>query len=224
MDGRFVAYYRVSTARQGVSGLGLDGQREAVRVFLNGGAWTLLREFVEVESGRKDDRPQLAAAMAECKLTGAVLLVAKLDRLARNAHFLLGLQASGVEFVATDMPHANRLTVGIMALVAEEEARAISSRTKTALVAARARGAKLGGARTGSPPPDPAAGLRARQAKAAAYAREIGPIAAALRAEGASLRQIAAAMTERGIKTPRNRTWTATGVSTVLQAIRAAPG
>ena len=224
MDGRFVAYYRVSTARQGASGLGLDGQREAVRVFLNDGAWTLLREFVEVESVRRNDRPQLAAAMAECKLTDAVLLVAKLDRLARNAHFLLGLQASGVEFVATDMPHANRMTVGTMALVAEEKARAASSRTKAALVAAKARGTKLGGARIGSPPPDFAAGLRARQAKAAAYAREIGPIVATLRAEGASLRQIAAVLTEQGIKTPRDRRWTASGVTTVLQAFETTPG
>lgn len=224
MDGRFVAYYRVSTKRQGQSGLGLEGQQAAVAAYLNGGSWTMLASFTEIESGTNSNRPQLAAALAECRMTGATLVVAKLDRLARSAHFLLGLQASSVEFVAVDMPYANRLTVGVMALVAEEEARAISSRTKAALVAAKARGAKLGGARAGSPPLDPAAGLRARQDKAAAYAREIGPIAAALRVEGASLRRIAVVLTERGIKTPRNRIWTAAAVSTVLQAIKTAPG
>ena len=115
-SGRFVSYFRVSTARQGRSGLGLDAQREAVTAFLNGGNWSVIADFVEVESGRKSDRPELAKAMDLCRLTGATLVIAKLDRLARDAHFLLGLQKAGVEFVACDMPQANRLTIGIMAL------------------------------------------------------------------------------------------------------------
>src|SRR4051794_5799983 len=114
----FVAYCRVSTAEQGRSGLGLEGQRTAINAFLRPSDRLLAPIFVEVESGRRNDRPELAKALAKCRSTGAVLLISKLDRLARDAHFLLGLQGSGVEFIACDMPHANRLTVGIMALVA----------------------------------------------------------------------------------------------------------
>src|SRR5215218_5013323 len=141
--GSFVAYYRVSTAKQGASGLGLEAQQEAVRSYLNGGEWKLVAEVVEVESGKRSDRPKLAEAMRLCRLRSATLVIAKLDRLSRDAHFLLGLQKTGVEFVAVDNPTANRLTVGIMALVAEEEARAISARTKAALAAAKARGKVL---------------------------------------------------------------------------------
>ncbi len=217
MNGRFVSYFRVSTKRQGQSGLGLEAQRAAVASYLNGGAWTVLAEFTEVESGKNSARPQLAAAIRECRMTDATLVVAKLDRLARNAHFLLGLQAAGVEFVATDMPSANRLTVGIMALVAEEEARAISARTKAALAAAKARGTVLGGFR-GAPAPDAAAGLRARQAKAAAFVESVGPVAQELRESGKSLREIAAALTDRGVQTKRGGPWTAAGVREVLLA------
>ena len=137
---RFVAYYRVSTDKQGRSGLGLDAQRAAVARHAASAGGVVAAAFEEVESGRRGDRPQLGLALAECRLRRAVLLIAKLDRLARDAHFLLGLEKAGVEFVAADMPHANRLTVGIMALVAEEEARATSARTKAALAAAKARG------------------------------------------------------------------------------------
>lgn len=148
MDGKFISYLRVSTKRQGVSGLaGLESQRHSVNEFLNGGEWNLVEEFVEVESGKRNDRPQLAKALSACRIHGAILVVAKIDRLARNAAFLLNLQAAGVEFVACDMPSANRLVVGILAMVAEEEARAISARTKAALAAAKRRGVKLGTAR-----------------------------------------------------------------------------
>jgi len=217
MNGRFVAYYRVSTARQGVSGLGLDGQREAVRTFLNGGDWTLLREFVEVESGRKDDRPQLAAAMAECKLTGATLLVAKLDRLSRNMAFTSRLMESGVDFKACDNPHATPLTIHILAAVAQHEREMISARTTAALAAAKARGTVLGGYR-GGPKVEHATGLKARQDRAAACAASVRPIASQMRAEGLSLRQIAAALATRGISTPRGGAWTAAAVNTVLAA------
>jgi DNA invertase Pin-like site-specific DNA recombinase len=120
-EGKFVSYLRVSTARQGRSGLGLEAQRQAVEDFLNGGNWQLVKEFVEIESGKKADRPQLEKAFQLCRLIGAKLVIAKLDRLSRDAHFLLGLEKAGVDFVAADMPQANRLTIGIMAVMAQHE-------------------------------------------------------------------------------------------------------
>jgi DNA invertase Pin-like site-specific DNA recombinase len=142
--GRFVAYYRVSTDRQGKSGLGLEAQREAVRSYLDGGSWTLVDEVTEVESGKRTDRPELDRALGLCRLYGATLVVAKLDRLARNVAFISKLMESGVDFVAVDFPQANRLTVHILAAVAEHEAAMISARTKAALNAAKARGVQLG--------------------------------------------------------------------------------
>jgi DNA invertase Pin-like site-specific DNA recombinase len=183
---------------------------------LSSGGWPPIAEFLEVESGKNSARPQLAAAIARCQETGSTLLVAKLDRLARDAHFLLGLQKAGMDFVACDMPNANRLTVGIMALVAEEEARAISARTKAALAAAKARGVKLGGYR-GGPVVDGAQGAKAAAAKADDFARRIGPHALRLKAEGMNLSQIAAAMSAQGIQTARKGAgWTATSVARLL--------
>jgi DNA invertase Pin-like site-specific DNA recombinase len=154
---KFVTYYRVSTQRQGRSGLGLEAQRAAVQQFLAGRDAQVFAEFTEVESGTKGDRRQLAGAMLMCRMTKSVLLIAKLDRLARDAHFLLGLEKGGVEFVAADMPFANRLTVGVMALVAEEEARAVSARTKAALAARKARaGCRWATPRPCGPPTGPA--------------------------------------------------------------------
>ena len=193
--GKFVSYLRVSTKRQGESGLGLEAQRAAVEAWLNGGNWQLVEEHVEVESGKRDDnRPALAKAIDACRAFNAKLVIAKLDRLSRDAHFLLGLEKAGVEFVAVDMPHANRLTVGIMALVAEQEREAISQRTKAALAAARARGvrlgkpkgtkvqgAEIGGVRGGEPPwptrrfrrTHAAGARRAHRLSASAAAREL---------------------------------------------------
>jgi DNA invertase Pin-like site-specific DNA recombinase len=215
MEGRFVSYLRVSTARQGRSGLGLEAQREAVAGFLNGGSWALLREFVEVESGRKSDRTELAKALGLCRLTGATLVIAKLDRLARDAAFLLNLRDAGVEFVCADMPQANRLTIGILALVAEEEARAISARTKAALAAAKARGRKLGGWR-GGPKVAPEPGVAARRKRADAFAASVGPTVRELRGNGLSLRRIAAELETRGIRTAAGGHWTAAAVNAVL--------
>ena len=146
-NGKFISYLRVSTARQGASGLGLEAQRDAVTRYLNGGHWQLVQELVEVESGKRNDRPQIAEALRLCRLHKATLVIAKLDRLARNVHFISSLMESGVDFVACDFPEANRLTVHILAAVAEHEAGMISGRTKAALSAARARGVALGGQR-----------------------------------------------------------------------------
>src|SRR4051794_30487704 len=179
-QGKFVSYLRVSTKRQGESGLGLEAQRHAVETWLNGGSWQLVEEHVEVESGKRDDnRPALARAFEACRAFNAKLVIAKLDRLSRDAHFLLGLQKAGVEFIATDMPHANRLTVGIMALVAEQEREAISARTKAALAAAKARGVVLGkpkgtevqGAQVGR-----TRGSAANAANAQAFAQRLRPV------------------------------------------------
>src|SRR6476620_4349785 len=138
-SGRWISYLRVSTDRQGASGLGLEAQRKAVADYLNGGNWTLAAEFVEIESGkRSNNRPQLAAALAACKKHKAKLVIAKLDRLSRNVHFISGLMDAGVEFVACDMPAANKLTIHILAAVAEHEREMISTRTKGALAAAKA--------------------------------------------------------------------------------------
>ena len=148
-QGSIVTYLRVSTARQGKSGLGLEAQQKAVADYLSTGQWNLLEDFVEVESGKNSKRPKLLEAIELCKASGAKLLVAKLDRLARDAHFLLSLKKAGIDFVCADMPEANRLTIGIMAMVAEEERKAISKRTKEALAAAKARGVQLGAYRDG---------------------------------------------------------------------------
>jgi DNA invertase Pin-like site-specific DNA recombinase len=219
MSGKFVSYLRVSTERQGQSGLGLDAQRKAVADYLNGGQWALLREYVEIESGKRADRPQLLAALAHAKATGATLIVAKLDRLSRNVAFIAALMESGVEFVAADMPMANRLTVHVLAAVAEHEREAISARTKAALAAAKARGQKLGnpnGARAlrglGN-----AAGIAATRALADRHAAQVLPVIDAIRGEGVtSLLGIAGELNRRGILTARGGQWYATTVRNLL--------
>jgi DNA invertase Pin-like site-specific DNA recombinase len=220
-EGKFVSYLRVSTARQGRSGLGLEAQRKAVEDYLNGGNWQLVKEFVEVESGKKADRPQLEKAFQLCRLIGAKLVIAKLDRLSRDAHFLLGLEKAGVDFVAVDMPHANRLTVGIMALMAEDEGRRISERTKAALQAAKRRGVKLGGdhgARLTAK--QRAMGRAVLQAQARTRAADLAPIIAELRASGAvTLQAIADGLNERGIPAARGGQWGITQVVRLLEAI-----
>ncbi|BAJ82498.1 putative recombinase [Acidiphilium multivorum AIU301] len=213
---RFVAYLRVSTARQGQSGLGLEAQRSAIAGYLSAAARELLDEFVEVESGKNADRPQLAAAFQACRLTGARLLIAKLDRLSRDAGFLLGLEKAGVEFVAVDMPHANRLTIGIMAVVADEERRMISARTKAALAAAKARGTVLGGYR-GGPNVDNRLGTAAAMRRADAFAERVGPTIEAMQAQGLSLGAIAEQLNERQIRTARGGRWAAMSVKRVIE-------
>ncbi|MGI8705979.1 MAG: recombinase family protein [Sphingomicrobium sp.] len=226
-QGSFVAYYRVSTARQGRSGLGLEAQKKAVANFLNGGSWQLLAEFVEIESGKSDDRPQLEQALATCELSGATLVVAKLDRLSRNLAFLAKLQESGARFVAADMPEANELTIHIMAAVAQAERKAISARTKEALAAAKARGVRLGGNRGNLEDlrkgPARSAEVRSRQAaeRALKVRRQIEAVTAGN--EGNSLRQIAAALNGRGITAPRGGKWHAAQIKAVLQRCEGNP-
>jgi len=218
---RLVAYERVSTARQGRSGLGLDAQREAIDSFARRRGADLIARFTEVESGRRNDRPELDKALTLAKLTGATLVIAKLDRLSRNAAFLLTLQASGARFLAADMPEANDLTVGIMALVAQQEREAISRRTKEALEAAKARGVKLGN-------PNGAAALRragkggqalrmAVAANADSFAETLAPVLENLRAQGhTTLRQIATALNTRNIQTRRGGKWHVSNVRNLL--------
>jgi DNA invertase Pin-like site-specific DNA recombinase len=216
--GRFVVYYRVSTERQGRSGLGLEAQQAAVRAFLDQRGGKVIESFTEVESGRKDDRPKLKEAMDMARAYGAVLLIAKLDRLARDAYFLLGLEREGIDFVAADMPDANRFTVGILALVAEDEARAISSRTKAALAARKARGHQLGNLSSlkAGDAGTAAVASRAAAAKAAEHAARVMPIIARLKGDGLSLQVMARSLNEQSVPTARGGAWTATSVRNLL--------
>lgn len=222
-EGKFVSYLRVSTDRQGASGLGVEAQRRAVGNYLNGGSWKLIDELVEIESGKRNDRPQLQKALTACRLHGATLLVARLDRLARNAHFLLGLKEAGVEFVACDMPSANRLTVGILAMVAEEEARLISTRTREALQAAKARGIKLGMPRNLTPRARRIGNRHSaisRKAKANRRAVDLNSLMLEAKQQGnTSLSEIAGFLNDRGIPAPRGGPWSRVQVGRILSIL-----
>ena len=211
----FVTYRRVSTDKQGRSGLGLEAQASAVASYVQGVGGEIVGAFVEVESGKRNDRPELVKALAACRKLKATLLIAKLDRLARNVHFISGLMESGVDFVAVDMPHANRLTIHILAAVAEHEREMISARTKAALQAAKRRGVTLGS-------PDPRrgskAGLASIGATSSAYAANVLPIVEAVVASGArTLREIATALNARGLRTPRGGSWHPETVARLLR-------
>ena len=216
---RFVSYYRVSTAQQGASGLGLEAQREAVSRHVAGAGGVIVADFTEIESGKKSDRPQIAAALAACRLRHATLVIAKLDRLARNVHFVSSLMESGVDFVACDNPHATRLIIHILVAVAENEREMISARTIAALAAAKARGVRLGNPNL--KPGDRRAGLAARQARTElsnAHAKDVLPyIERARKAGCASLGELARALSACGIRTPAGGAeWRAVQVSRVL--------
>jgi DNA invertase Pin-like site-specific DNA recombinase len=219
---KFIAYYRVSTKRQGLSGLGLGAQRESVAAYLAGVKGKLIAEFVEVEHGTRkgNHRPQLAAALAQCRITGATLIIAKLDRLARNVAFVSNLMESKVEFVAVDFPQANRLTVHILASVAEHEAEMISTRTKLALAFAKSKGTVLGGDRGNTHliyRKGNRASAKVRSEKARAKHADLLPVIDVIKAEGAvSLRQIADALNRRGVSAPRGGEWSAVQVSRVV--------
>lgn len=222
---KFVAYYRVSTARQGKSGLGLEAQKAAVATYVLSKGGAVASEFIETESGKNNERPELAKALAEAKRQGAVLLIAKLDRLARNVAFIATLLESGVEVTAADMPEANRFLLHVMAAVAEHEGLAISERTKAALQAAKARGVKLGWAmpqREQEQKRATAKSAATRIAKADTFAANMLPIIRSLQAQGLSLRGVAKALNERGIKTVRGKQWTPTTVSNIMARDNAA--
>jgi DNA invertase Pin-like site-specific DNA recombinase len=213
----YIGYTRVSTAEQGRSGLGLEAQEEAIRRFLKDGDRLLTPTYVEVESGKRSDRPELAKALAQARLTGATLLVAKLDRLARNVAFVSQLMESGVPFLACDNPHATRLTLHILAAVDEDERKRISDRTKAALGAAKARGVKLGGFRGFKV--DPAKGLEARREAANVFNERVRVAVEKLMRDGCeSLQSLARALNDDGIRTRRGGAWSATQVARVLAA------
>jgi DNA invertase Pin-like site-specific DNA recombinase len=220
-QGKFIAYFRVSTDKQGKSGLGLEAQRKAVLDYLDGGRWSLVQEFVEVESGKHNERPQLTAALAACKKQRAKLVIAKLDRLSRNLAFIAALMDSGVEFVAADNPHANRLTVHILAAVAEHERAAISERTKAALAAAKARGTQLGNPRLAEAAKR---GTAAVKANARQFAANVLPIIEEIeRAGTTSHNAIAMKLNQRNVRTARGGKWTHVQVGAVLRPFEASP-
>jgi DNA invertase Pin-like site-specific DNA recombinase len=219
----YVSYLRVSTDRQGRSGLGLEAQREAIHRFLQDGR--LLREYIEVESGRRTDRPELSKALDHCRDTGAILLIAKLDRLARSVAFISQLMESSIEFIAADFPQANRLTVHLLAAVAEHEREMISRRTREALAAAKARGKLLGhnnltmdGARKGW-----TRSAKNRRRSADEFAAKRARVINGYLAEGMSLRAIARRLNEDGLLTARGGRWTATTLRNILERSSAPP-
>ena len=223
----FVSYLRVSTQGQGKSGLGLEAQRAAVKDYVARESGALLNEFTEIETGKRADRPELVKAMAFAKRAGAALIVAKLDRLARNVAFLARLMESGVDFLACDNPHANRFTVHILAAVAEYEAALISERTRAGLAALKARGVKLGSARPGHWEGREEArrigGERGRvqaakviTAKAREEYADLAPRVIEMRKAGQTLSQIAATLNEEGQHTRRGKEFHASQVKNIL--------
>jgi DNA invertase Pin-like site-specific DNA recombinase len=225
-ENKFIAYYRVSTQRQGTSGLGLEAQKTTVLDYLKTGKGILAAEFVEIESGKRADRPKLMDALHLCRLTNSKLIIAKLDRLSRNLAFINSLLEAKVEFVCVDLPMANTLTIQILAAVAEAEARTISERTRAALMAAKARGVKLG-----SPVTKPfndaqrrqgiANSVAARKIKSYKFVEDVQSLILDLKASGLSLTDIAHNLNTRGIKTARGTsTWYAETVRRVLNTLR----
>jgi DNA invertase Pin-like site-specific DNA recombinase len=220
MTKKYVSYLRVSTRKQGDSGLGLEAQRETILQFLDGGQWDLLKEFQEVESGSHDGRPELAKALTHCQLTGATLLVAKLDRLSRDIHFITSLEKAGIDFTVCDFPTANRFTINIFAALAQYERELISQRTTAALQAKKARGAILGkpeNLNAAAAASGRAAGRAARAATADLFAAKVKPMIQELQANGMSLSAIARKLNADHIRTASGKsTWTATSVRNVI--------
>ena len=217
MSTRYIAYYRVSTQRQGQSGLGLDAQRASATAFLTTGEHELLAEFTEVESGKRNGRPELAKAIDACRALGATLLIAKLDRLARNVHFISGLLESGVRFTAIDMPNADRFMLHVYAAMAEEEGRRISQRTKAALAAAKARGVQLGvnGSKL----------ALQRKQQADKFSRELGPSIIRMHEfEGLSYSKVADRLNQSGQKSISGKQWHATTVYRIASRFRSLEG
>lgn len=224
---RVAAYYRVSTDGQGRSGLGLEAQRQAVRALCESRGWSIVAEFTEVESGKRNDRPQLMAALDHARLTGAKLVVAKLDRLSRDAAFTLHLRNSGVDFTCADNPDVNRLTIGLLAVINEDERERISERTKAALAAAKARGQRLGNPNGAAAIRRAAKGngaaLKAIKAEADDFAEGLRETLDKLREQGAnSLAAFAAGLNSAHIMTPRGGRWHPSSVRNLLYRLNMA--
>ena len=224
---KYVAYYRVSTDKQGANGLGMDAQRTAVERFVAERGARVLDSFTEVQSGKRDDRPELVRAIRRCRTSGATLLVAKLDRLSRDATFIGSLQRESVDFTCADMPEANRLTIGLLALIAEHERDMISARTKAGLAEAKKRGVRLGNPNLAAVRnSDTTAATAARSAKAQAARADLRAVIAELEEDAGgpmSLRAVADALNEAGYTGPRGGALTAKQVQRIRQpASRAA--
>ncbi|HDT1117109.1 TPA: recombinase family protein [Enterobacter roggenkampii] len=218
-NGKFVTYYRVSTTQQGKSGLGIEAQRVAVSGYLNLGAWSVVEQFEEVESGKGSNalekRPQLRAALAACKKHGATLLIAKLDRLARNVHFISGLLETGIDFVAADMPQANKAMIQMYAVMSEWERDQISARTVAALAAAKERGIILG--REGKR--NLKSNIEERQKAAFEFSEKMRMIFQSFRSQGLSQRKMANALNQMGIPTSQGGTWRLSQVQRVIKRL-----
>ncbi len=215
---RYIAYYRVSTQKQGKSGLGLDAQRKMVMDFvaMNGGE--IVKEFTEIESGKCADRPELAKAIKQATLIGGRLLVGKLDRLSRDLHFILSLQKSNIDFTVVDLPGCDSFTIHIYGALAQRERELIASRTKAGLAAAKARGVKLG---TNNLKPElvqaaSAKGVQVRRKNADRFAARVRPVIEAMLAQGRSLRAVADELDVLGVQTARGGKWTATAVRNAM--------
>lgn len=217
--GKFIAYYRVSTAKQGASGLGLDAQKLAVAGYLNGGVGELFSEFTEVETGKGsnalDKRPQLRAALSAAKKAKATLIIAKLDRLARNVHFISGLIETGVNFIAVDMPNADKTMLHIFATMAEWERDAISARTKVALAAAKARGVVLGKAGANNLKRN----VAERQSAANAFAANLAGVIQGFKAAKLSQRAMVEQLNQLGIPASKGGAWSRAQLQRVMQRI-----
>jgi DNA invertase Pin-like site-specific DNA recombinase len=214
---KYIGYYRVSTDKQGLDGNGMSAQRETVRRFVSGQSGVLEKEFSEVESGKwtDDERPQLAAALDYAKKAKGIVVIAKLDRLARNAEFLLRLQNSGVDFVCCDCPNADRFTVGILALVAQRERELISERTRLGMAAAKTKGVKLG---TPNPEKAVAAMISANKSAKVEFAAKVFPIIEEIKSAGVStLRGVCACLNRRGIPTRNGKNWYPATVRNILK-------
>lgn len=221
MDQKFVTYYRVSTDKQGRSGLGLEAQKKTVLDFINGNDSEIVGEYVEVESGKNDDRPELQKAIRTCKLKKARLVVSKLDRLSRDLHFITELQRSGVQFTIAEMPEATELTVHIYAAMAQHERKEIGRRTKNALAAAKARGVALGNPCILSGERIPGSGdttnaNQVRKSKANEFALDIAQTIKEEIVPGQSLREIADDLNNMGYRTARDKEWQATSVKRII--------
>lgn len=220
MEGKFVAYYRVSTVKQGSSGLGLDAQKEAVNNYLNGGAWVLLKEFTEVETGKGSNalskRPHLREAIEYARKNKAKLLIAKLDRLARNVHFISTLMEQKVKFVACDFPEANELTIHILSAMAQYETKLISVRTKAALKQAKERGKKLGN-------PNLKADNAIRLNQAVTFAENLRPTLESFKGSGMTQRGMVVELNKLGVKTARGSEWSLIQLQRVISRLWLSP-